>query len=251
MTDQLPQRRRPPPPGGPRRVVVAGRPRPGLGARRHVDPHVHVLPPVAHAGAGHPAHAAGGRRPHHPRDRGRVPRPRSDHGPAHQPGEGQDQGVGRAVRAPGARPARRNGCARCCTSCTCCSTRATPAAAAPTWPAATSPARRSGWPGACTRPARRPRGDRPARAHAAHRRPAPGPHAAPTASWSPSPSRTARRGTGALIAEGVALITEALRRGQMGEYQVQAAIAAVHDQARRYDDTDWSEILPSTACSNG
>jgi predicted RNA polymerase sigma factor len=47
----------------------------------------------------------------------------------------------------------------------------------------------------------------------------------------------------ALIAEGVALITEALRRGQMGEYQVQAAIAAVHDQAPTYDETDWSDIV--------
>ncbi|MCU1429913.1 MAG: polymerase sigma factor [Actinomycetia bacterium] len=46
-----------------------------------------------------------------------------------------------------------------------------------------------------------------------------------------------------LIAEGVALITEALQRGQVGEYQVQAAIAAVHDKAARYDDTDWSDIL--------
>ena len=46
-----------------------------------------------------------------------------------------------------------------------------------------------------------------------------------------------------LIAEGLALITEALGRGQMGEYQAQAAIAAVHDQAGRYADTDWSEIL--------
>lgn len=46
-----------------------------------------------------------------------------------------------------------------------------------------------------------------------------------------------------LIAEGVALITDALRRGQMGEYQPQAAIAAVHDQAARHEDTNWSEIL--------
>jgi RNA polymerase sigma factor (sigma-70 family) len=46
-----------------------------------------------------------------------------------------------------------------------------------------------------------------------------------------------------LVAEGVTLITEALQRGQVGEYQVQAAIAAVHDQASRYTDTDWSEIL--------
>jgi RNA polymerase sigma factor (sigma-70 family) len=46
-----------------------------------------------------------------------------------------------------------------------------------------------------------------------------------------------------LIAEGVALITQALQQGQVGEYQVQAAIAAVHDQSARYTDTDWSEIL--------
>jgi RNA polymerase sigma factor (sigma-70 family) len=45
------------------------------------------------------------------------------------------------------------------------------------------------------------------------------------------------------IGEGVALVTEALRRGQMGEYQAQAAIAAVHDQAASPDVTDWTEIL--------
>jgi predicted RNA polymerase sigma factor len=47
----------------------------------------------------------------------------------------------------------------------------------------------------------------------------------------------------ALIAEGVVLITEALRRGQVGEYQIQAAIAAIHDQAARPEDTDWSQVL--------
>jgi len=46
-----------------------------------------------------------------------------------------------------------------------------------------------------------------------------------------------------LIVEGVALITEALRRGPMGEYGAQAAIAAVHDRALRHADTNWSEIL--------
>ena len=46
-----------------------------------------------------------------------------------------------------------------------------------------------------------------------------------------------------LIAEGVALVTEALRRGQVGEYQLQAAIAAIHDQAARDADTSWPEIL--------
>jgi predicted RNA polymerase sigma factor len=46
-----------------------------------------------------------------------------------------------------------------------------------------------------------------------------------------------------LIEEGVALIAEAWPRGAVGEYQVQAAIAAVHDQAGRPQDTDWPEIL--------
>ena len=33
------------------------------------------------------------------------------------------------------------------------------------------------------------------------------------------------------------------RRPEPGEYQLQAAIAAVHDQAPRHDDTDWPQIL--------
>jgi predicted RNA polymerase sigma factor len=45
------------------------------------------------------------------------------------------------------------------------------------------------------------------------------------------------------IAEGVALVTRALARGAVGPYQLQAAIAAVHDQAARAEDTDWAEIL--------
>jgi predicted RNA polymerase sigma factor len=49
----------------------------------------------------------------------------------------------------------------------------------------------------------------------------------------------------ALITEGLALITGALRGGPepAGEYQLQAAIAAVHDQAARPEDTDWAKIL--------
>jgi len=46
-----------------------------------------------------------------------------------------------------------------------------------------------------------------------------------------------------LIAEGVALITGALATGVVGEYQVQALIAAVHDDAARVEDTDWAQIL--------
>ncbi|WP_437934112.1 RNA polymerase sigma factor [Sorangium sp. So ce341] len=45
------------------------------------------------------------------------------------------------------------------------------------------------------------------------------------------------------IAEGVALVTAALSRGSVGVYQVQAAIAAVHDEAARAEDTDWPQIL--------
>jgi RNA polymerase sigma factor (sigma-70 family) len=46
-----------------------------------------------------------------------------------------------------------------------------------------------------------------------------------------------------LIAEGMGLIGGAWARGSIGEYQLQAAIAAVHDQAARAEDTDWREIL--------
>ena len=45
------------------------------------------------------------------------------------------------------------------------------------------------------------------------------------------------------IAEGVALITAALSKGSVGSYQLQAAIAAVHDEAARAEDTDWPQIL--------
>lgn len=47
----------------------------------------------------------------------------------------------------------------------------------------------------------------------------------------------------ALIAEGVALLSETLPRGSVGMYQLQAAIAAVHCEALRADDTDWQQIL--------
>ena len=45
------------------------------------------------------------------------------------------------------------------------------------------------------------------------------------------------------IREGVALVTDALSRAPLGPYQLQAAIAAVHDEAARADDTDWPQIL--------
>jgi predicted RNA polymerase sigma factor len=46
-----------------------------------------------------------------------------------------------------------------------------------------------------------------------------------------------------LIAEGVALVGDALPRGETGPYQVQAAIAAVHDEAPSSAETDWPQIV--------
>jgi predicted RNA polymerase sigma factor len=45
------------------------------------------------------------------------------------------------------------------------------------------------------------------------------------------------------IAEGVGLVTKTLSRGSIGAYQLQAAIAAVHDEAPRAEETDWPQIL--------
>jgi RNA polymerase sigma factor (sigma-70 family) len=45
------------------------------------------------------------------------------------------------------------------------------------------------------------------------------------------------------IDEGVALITEALSHGPVGPYHLQAAIAAIHDEAADMDATDWPQIL--------
>ncbi len=47
----------------------------------------------------------------------------------------------------------------------------------------------------------------------------------------------------AAIAEGTALITAALARRAVGTYQLQAAIAALHDEAPSVDATDWPQIL--------
>ena len=44
------------------------------------------------------------------------------------------------------------------------------------------------------------------------------------------------------VEEGVALITAALPRGPTGPYQLQAAIAAVHDEADSIETTDWAQI---------
>ncbi|MDA3624910.1 sigma factor-like helix-turn-helix DNA-binding protein [Saccharopolyspora sp. WRP15-2] len=47
----------------------------------------------------------------------------------------------------------------------------------------------------------------------------------------------------ALIAEGIELISRTLPRGEVGPYQLQAAIAAVHDEAPDAKSTDWPQVL--------
>jgi RNA polymerase sigma factor (sigma-70 family) len=47
----------------------------------------------------------------------------------------------------------------------------------------------------------------------------------------------------AQIAEGTALLSATLPKGAVGPYQLQAAIAAIHDEAPRAEETDWAQIL--------
>jgi predicted RNA polymerase sigma factor len=47
----------------------------------------------------------------------------------------------------------------------------------------------------------------------------------------------------ALVTEGTSLAAAALQQEPIGEYAVQAAVAALHDAALRYEDTDWERIL--------
>jgi predicted RNA polymerase sigma factor len=47
----------------------------------------------------------------------------------------------------------------------------------------------------------------------------------------------------AAIREGVALVEQTLASARLGPYQLQAAIAAVHAEAPRADETDWPQIL--------
>jgi RNA polymerase sigma factor (sigma-70 family) len=59
----------------------------------------------------------------------------------------------------------------------------------------------------------------------------------------PLASQDRSRWNAAFIAEGVALVTGALSSAPVGPYQLQAAIAAVHDEASSAAETDWAEIL--------
>jgi len=72
------------------------------------------------------------------------------------------------------------------------------------------------------------------------RRPA---RAAPDGSLVPLADQDRSRWDRALITEGISLAAAALQREPVGEYALQAAIAALHDTAPRDEDTDWERIL--------
>ncbi|PZF80064.1 RNA polymerase sigma factor [Jiangella anatolica] len=65
----------------------------------------------------------------------------------------------------------------------------------------------------------------------------------PDGSLVPLAEQDRSRWSAKAIEEGVALVTGALQHGELGPYQVQAAIAAVHDEAPAAEDTDWPQIL--------
>jgi predicted RNA polymerase sigma factor len=65
----------------------------------------------------------------------------------------------------------------------------------------------------------------------------------PDGSLVPLAEQDRGRWNGMFIAEGVGLITDTLSRAPLGPYQLQAAIAAVHDEAGHADETDWKQIL--------
>jgi predicted RNA polymerase sigma factor len=66
----------------------------------------------------------------------------------------------------------------------------------------------------------------------------------PDGSLVPLAEQDRGRWNAALVDEGVALVTDALSRTRrLGYYQLQAAIAAVHDEAPHVEDTDWPQIL--------
>lgn len=65
----------------------------------------------------------------------------------------------------------------------------------------------------------------------------------PTGALVPLADQDRTRWNQSFIREGVSLIMGALSRAPIGPYQLQAAIAAVHDEAAKAGETDWAQIL--------
>ena len=65
----------------------------------------------------------------------------------------------------------------------------------------------------------------------------------PDGSLIPLADQDRKRWNRELIREGESLVTDSLSLTRAGPYQIQAAIAAVHDEARHAEETDWRQIL--------
>jgi RNA polymerase sigma factor (sigma-70 family) len=59
----------------------------------------------------------------------------------------------------------------------------------------------------------------------------------------PLPEQDRTQWDRAMIDEGTSILNTAIAAGRVGEYQLQASIAAVHDRASTADATDWRQIL--------
>ena len=204
--------------------------RPGRGPQggggRHAPIVLPVRAPVPDTGFGRRAHAARGRRPDHAADRAGLPGAGGDHGPADQ--QGQADRLGRPVQ---------------------------PAGDVATVLRVLYLVFNEGYSGNVDRRAKAIRLTRQLVAltddpevagllalmllHHARRasRTGPGGRLVPLGEQDRS-----RWDTG-LITEGVAMLQAALARDRLGEYQAQAAIAALHADARSTAETDWVQIV--------
>ncbi|WP_242893816.1 RNA polymerase sigma factor [Actinomadura litoris] len=64
----------------------------------------------------------------------------------------------------------------------------------------------------------------------------------PDGTFVPLAEQDRARWDAAAIDEGTALVSQAMATSPLGPYQLQAAIAALHDRAPRVEDTDWEQI---------
>jgi RNA polymerase sigma-70 factor (ECF subfamily) len=70
-----------------------------------------------------------------------------------------------------------------------------------------------------------------------------GARSAPDGGLVPLAEQDRTRWDGALVAEGQAVVRQCLRRGRPGQYQIQAAISAVHSDAPVAAATGWDQIV--------
>ncbi len=135
------------------------------------------------------------------------------------------------------------GSSRCSPSCTSSSRRGTRHHRASTSSVSISPSAAWSSRGCCARCSRPIR-----RSRACSRWCSSPMHAAPLASMRPvasccSSDQDRTRWDRTAIAEGAALVAEALRPNPPGRFALMAAIAAVHDESPTWEDTDWAAIL--------